>query len=111
MATDKLSDVLPRDAPRGPFDLIVVSEFLYYLKPNNLRLLLLRLERSLAPGGRLVVLHHLRDLDDAAIRPRIAQHRAVRTLRKRMSVAFFHQTGRFQAMGFDRNIERVTKGA
>lgn len=102
--------LLPRDAPRGPFDLIVVSELLYYLKPNDLRLLLLRLERSLAPGGRLVLLHHLRDFDDTAIRPRLAQGRAVRTLRKRMSAAFFHQAGRFQAVGFDRNIERAAKG-
>jgi len=98
--------LLPRDAPRGPFDLIVVSEILYYLRPNDLRLLLPTLERSLAPGGRLVVLHHLRDFDDAAIRPRIAQGHAVRTLRKRMALAFFHQTGRFQAVAFDRKTGR-----
>jgi SAM-dependent methyltransferase len=64
------------------------------------------LERSLAPGGRLVVLHHLRDFDDAAIRPRIAQGQAVRTLRKRMALAFFHQTSRFQAVAFDRKAGR-----
>lgn len=93
--------VLPREVPRGPFDLIVVSEILYYLKPNDLRLLLFRLGQSLAPGGRVVVLHHCRDFDDAAIPPRLAQGHAVRTLRKRMRLAFYQQTGRFQAVAFD----------
>lgn len=92
--------VLPGDMPRGPFDLIVVSEILYYLKPNDLRLLLSALERSLAPGGRLVVLHHVRDFDDAAIPPRIAQEQAVLTFGRRMSLVLLHDAGNFQAAAF-----------
>jgi hypothetical protein len=45
-----------------------VSENLYYLRPNDLRKLVPKLRAALAPGGRLVILHHLKDFDDAAIR-------------------------------------------
>lgn len=95
---------LPREMPCGPFDLIVASEIFYYLKLNDLRLLLLRLERALALGGRLVILHHLRDFHDAAIRPRMAQERAFRAMYKRMTLTFFHQTERFQAAAFVRGV-------
>lgn len=95
---------LPREMPRGPFDLIVVSEILYYLKLNDLRLLLLRLERALAPGGRLVILHHLRDFHDAAIRPRMAQDYAIRAMHRHMALVCLHRTGRFQAAAFVRGV-------
>lgn len=74
--------VLPRQMPRGPFDLIVISEILYYLRPRDFSDLLRRVERALAPGGRVVVLHHIVGFDDAAIHPRIAQARAVAALRR-----------------------------
>lgn len=93
---------LPQEMPRGPFDLIVASEILYYLKPNDLRLLLVAVGRSLAPGGRLIILHHLRDFDDAAIKPSIAQESAFAAVRAHMRLAHFHQSGRFQAAAFDR---------
>lgn len=96
--------LLPGDMPRGPFDLIVVSEILYYLAPNDMRLLLSRLERALARGGRMVVLHHLRDFDDAAIRPSCAQGFALRTFSHRMKLVFLHQNGRFQAAAFERAL-------
>lgn len=74
---------LPAQMPRGPFDLIVVSELLYYLRPRDFSILLGRIARALAPGGRVVVLHHVVGFDDAAIHPRRAQELAVSTLRKR----------------------------
>ena len=92
--------LLPRDTPEGPFDLIVASEILYYLRRNDLRDLVIRLESSLAPGGRLVVLHHLRDFHDAAIHPRSAQEYAVRAMRRRMAQVFRLDAGRFQAAAF-----------
>ena len=95
---------LPREMPRGPFDLIVASQIFYYLKPNDLRLLLLRIGRALAPCGRLVMLHHLKDFDDAAIRPRLAQAQAFSAVRPPMRLAYLHQTDRFQAAAFDKGI-------
>ena len=82
--------------PRGPFDLIVASGILYYLQPNDLRTLIRQIYGALAPGGRVVVLHHLKDFSDAAVRPRVAQHTAVAAFRRRMPQAFVLDAGRFQ---------------
>lgn len=68
-----LEAVLPDGLPRGPFDLVVLSEIAYYLSRRDLRLLLLRVDRITTPGGRIVALHHLRPFDDAAQPPAIAQ--------------------------------------
>lgn len=92
--------LLPVDVPSGPFDLIVASEIFYYLRPNDLRLLLLRLERVTSPGGRIVILHHLHDFDDAAILPRMAQLTAMRSLGRRMALVFQQDEARFQAAAF-----------
>lgn len=86
--------VLPGAMPRGPFDLIVVSELLYYLTAEGLRRLLPRLRRALAPGGRLVVLHHVVDFADAAQVPMDAQARAWRALRSD-PLAVHRRQGRF----------------
>ena len=89
--------LLPRQMPRGPFDLIVVSEILYYLRPNDLRILICRLDQALTPGGRIVILHHLKDFNDAAVRPRFAQASAVAALRRHMKPTSLVNAGRFQA--------------
>lgn len=94
--------LLPRQMPRGPFDLIVASEILYYLPPNDFRDLIGRLYRALAPGGRVVILHHLKDFGDAAIRPKLAQARAVTLLRRHMPLVRLVNAGRFQAAALDR---------
>jgi SAM-dependent methyltransferase len=49
--------VLPADLPGGPFDLIVVSELLYYLSAPDLRAVLDGLAAALEPGGDLVAVH------------------------------------------------------
>lgn len=100
--------LLPRDMPRGPFDLIVASEILYYLPPGDLRRMVARMEDSLAPGGRIVILHHLTDFDDAATRPRRAQAFARAMFRRRMRQVFLRDAGRFQAAVFARG--RGTRG-
>jgi SAM-dependent methyltransferase len=71
--------VLPQQMPRGPFDLIVLSELIYYLPPHRLRPLAVAVIAALAPHGRAVVLNHRRGFDDASMHPAQA-HLHLRTL-------------------------------
>ncbi|MEU3184017.1 SAM-dependent methyltransferase [Streptomyces sp. NPDC006923] len=48
---------VPAEWPRGEFDLIVLSELLYYFSDDTLRQLLTRAVESLEPGGTLVTVH------------------------------------------------------
>jgi SAM-dependent methyltransferase len=47
----------PDEWPEGTFDLIVLSEVVYYLSPADVDRLAERILRSLAPGGDLVLVH------------------------------------------------------
>lgn len=49
--------VLPRDWPSGSFDLIVFSEFLYYLGGDDLYRTLSMSVAALRPGGTLLAVH------------------------------------------------------
>lgn len=49
---------IPDDWPPGPFDLIVLSEVLYYLSDTDLDRVLDRVEDALEPGGDLVAVHY-----------------------------------------------------
>lgn len=89
---------LPQGMPRGPFDLIVVSELAYYLTPLALRSLMRKAERELAPGGRLVVLHHLTPFGDAAQIPALAQQRAIAWAGRRLVQASRTRTGRYEVV-------------
>ena len=92
---------LPDEMPRGPFDLIVVSELVYYLTPNDLRQLIPKIEGALAPGGRVAVLHHLRRFDDAAQLPARAHSTVCRALAKSMRLVFTERHARFEAVAFE----------
>ncbi len=94
--------LLPSELPRGPFDLVVVSEIAYYLNRRDLDRLASALCRALAPGGRVVVLHHLRPFDDAAQLPRLAHGRLCRRLEAVALPRFAHRTGRYDARAFVR---------
>jgi len=48
---------LPTEWPDGEFDLIVLSEILYYLGQADLALTVDRAARAVAPGGTLVAVH------------------------------------------------------
>lgn len=97
---------LPATMPRGPFDLIVVSEIAYYLSGNDLRGLIGRIEQALAPGGRVVVLHHLKRFDDAAQLPSRAQAALRRSLGRSMTTVFAERHGRFEALAFEASRHR-----
>jgi SAM-dependent methyltransferase len=103
--------LLPAEMPRGPFDLIVVSEIVYYLTPNALGLLIAKIEAALAPGGRVVVLHHLRRFDDASQIPARAQAATCRCLSRSMRRVFAESHGRFQAMAFEATRRRGARHA
>lgn len=92
--------LLPRETPRGPFDLIVVSELAYYLPRNAARILAKQLTRAVAPGGRIVILHHIRPFDDAAELPALAHHRLAQALRRTMPRVFHARHSRFDAAAF-----------
>ncbi len=48
---------MPQDFPEGRFDLIVLSEVLYYLSPADLTATLARCVRALEPAGHLIAVH------------------------------------------------------
>lgn len=94
--------VLPDEMPRGPFDLIVVSELLYYLRPDDLERLLMQLRQAVAPSGRIVFLHHHLDFDDVSIKPRFVTNRILRAFGSRYRLAYRHRNGRFDAIALKR---------
>ena len=53
---------LPAAMPRGPFDLVVASDVLYYWTESDLRSTLPVFEQILAPGGRLICVHYARPM-------------------------------------------------
>ena len=48
---------LPEETPKGPFDLIVASDILYYMPRDVILATLRRFEEVLAPGGALLAFH------------------------------------------------------
>jgi hypothetical protein len=70
---------VPRDMPRGIYDLVIVSELAYYIPAHQLAQLANRIYAMLAPRGAVVVLNHRRPFDDAAVLPALA-HRRLRRL-------------------------------
>ncbi len=55
---------LPDGAPAGPFDLIVLSEVLYYLDREDLLRAAKALISRLAPGGEMLLVHWLGETPD-----------------------------------------------
>lgn len=71
---------IPHDVPRRPYDLIVASEILYYLQPDQLDATLELVRDCTAPGARIVAVHWRppgpeRPFDAAAVHARLAAER------------------------------------
>jgi SAM-dependent methyltransferase len=86
---------LPKGLPKESFDLIVVSEIVYYLGSIAARRLAEGVANRVAPGGRVVVLHHHLNFPDASVNPEHAHRDFVRLLRERMTLVRSARTGRF----------------
>lgn len=54
---------VPADWPGGRFDLIVLSEFLYFLAPPDLAAVVHRVGDAIEPGGDVVLVHWLGETD------------------------------------------------
>jgi SAM-dependent methyltransferase len=86
---------VPEEMPRGPFDLIIISEIAYYLPQHRLSLLGRRISASLASGGRAVILNHRRMFDDAALHPTLAHQRLIFLLKRSLRLIDRAQFPRF----------------
>ena len=58
--------VLPREMPEGPFDLIICSDTLFYWPRESLLEAVRAFEDILAPGGRVVALHYIEEIEPGA---------------------------------------------
>lgn len=94
--------LLPDAMPRGPFDLILVSELLYYLDGRALNAVLAGLVAATALGGRIVLLHHLRRFEDATQHPRLAHDAARAAFAALFQMSVYKHHGRFELLAFDR---------
>ncbi|MCB1884489.1 MAG: methyltransferase domain-containing protein [Geminicoccaceae bacterium] len=53
----------PAEAPPGPFDLILLSEVVYYWSPADIEAAAAAIEAALRPGGDLLLVHWIRETD------------------------------------------------
>lgn len=101
-----LQAVLPGEMPRGRFDLIVVSEVAYYLRAVDLAALGKKISLSIAPRGKVVLLHHRRLFPDAAQPGELAQAQLMRQLRPVAHPVYRKRYPRFDVVALRRNEDR-----
>jgi SAM-dependent methyltransferase len=92
--------LLPQQTPRGPFDLIVASEVIYYMPAHHLSRLADRIATALAPGGDVVVLDHRRPFGDAAVLPSLAHSQLRRRLARSMKLTMTQSYRDFEIFVF-----------
>lgn len=88
---------LPEGLPDGTFDLVVVSEVAYYLSARDMHRLIERLGPRLAPGARLVALHHTVPFGDASQHPGRAHEALLEPFLGRGRLVFERRTARWRA--------------
>jgi SAM-dependent methyltransferase len=86
---------LPDQMPYGPFDLIVISEIAYYLRPHELTRLGKRIAMATSHCGKIVLLHHRRHFQDAAQAPNLAHLRLLGQLERIATPVFEKRYSRF----------------
>jgi len=76
LARDRLKDLpnvevrkawIPEEWPRDKFDLIVLSEFLFYVKPDVLAQIAWKAQETLMPGGVILACHWRHPIDDCVL--------------------------------------------
>jgi trans-aconitate methyltransferase len=65
---------VPDDWPNDTFDLIVLSEFLFYLQPETLERIAAKVQDTLAPGGTLLACHWRKPIADCVLTGDTAHH-------------------------------------
>jgi Nodulation protein S (NodS) len=58
---------VPKDWPRDKFDLIVISEFLFYLQPEMVEEIARKAQETLMPGGVIVACHWRRQIEHCVV--------------------------------------------
>ncbi len=84
---------IPGEWPSGTFDLIVLSEVLYYQSRRELRIVIRKTLHALRPGGVVVLVHWLGDTGtalsgDQAAREFICQARRLRMVTRRRRASY-----------------------
>ncbi|WP_430450332.1 class I SAM-dependent methyltransferase [Rhodophyticola sp.] len=98
---------LPSRFPRSTYDAIVIAEMLYYLDDRTLAFVMREIERSLRPGGSLVLCHHHRQFADAAQKQPGFHARFTRRSRINWQSGTRHRTSRWEAQTFWRPRNRI----
>ena len=87
---------VPDDWPEGPFDLIVLSELLYYLDPHDRERVAVRAARTLPNNGDLVAVHWRTPFPEAATTGEVVH----RELTERLTGQGLRPVGRYDEQRF-----------
>jgi SAM-dependent methyltransferase len=91
---------LPDQMPKEKFDLIVVSELVYYLRAHQVKRLAERLIGGLSRGGIAVLLNHRRPFEDASVLPGLAHRDLCRRLARHLRLVRKEAYPRFDVAVF-----------
>nr|WP_224817056.1 class I SAM-dependent methyltransferase [Hasllibacter sp. MH4015] len=98
---------LPGRFPGSTYDAIVIAELLYYLNDRTLVSVVREIERSLRPGGSLVLCHHHRQFADAAQKQPGLHARFMGRSRIGWQSGKQHRTSRWEVQAYWRPRNRI----